>query len=101
MSALQHASDELDRGFAAGLIPFHMHDGVAHYVLKGIPPGDFMRLVLCNDFMGAAGRADEENQRALFEWCRFLYNYVPGRCRGSPEAYSAWIAQGGMEGMGQ
>lgn len=99
MSNIDYARAELERGFAQGLIPSHMHEGLSRYVLRGVPPGSFMQLILANDFMAAAGRADEDNQRALFGWCRFLYNFVPGGCKGSLDAVNSWIAAGGLEGM--
>lgn len=94
MTNLDYASDEIDAG--AHLIPPYMIDGVKRYVLHGIPPGDFLRALLCNDFMEAAGRADDYNFAALGQWARFLYNHVPGECRGSPEHYTAWLGQGGL-----
>lgn len=81
------------------LIPPHMHDGILLYVLDGIPMGSFGNAVLANDFMDAAGRADEDNFRALGNWARFLYNYVPGNCKGSPERVRSWIGGGGLRGQ--
>ena len=94
-----YIDQQLERGFR--LIPSHMHGGVKRYVLNGVPPGNFLRLLLENDFMAAAGHADEENQRALWNWAVFLYNHVPGICRGSPERVVEWMGHGGAEGLPQ
>jgi hypothetical protein len=52
--------------------------------------------VLSNDLMGAIGRADAENQRALREYGVYLYSYAPGGCYGSPERVTAWMTRGGI-----
>jgi hypothetical protein len=87
----------LDEGFH--LIPPYMHGGIARYVMKGVPPGDFLSLLLQNDFMGACHRADDENLHNLHNWARFFHNHVPRGCFGSPDNYAAWIARHGIEGM--
>lgn len=95
MAEAEYAKSQIDAG--AHLIPAHMVDAVRRYVLRGIPPGSFLTALLSNDFMGAVGKADDENQRALIGWARFLYNYVPNGCHGSPEHVAAWIEKGGIE----
>ena len=72
------------------LIPAHMHEGIRGYVETGRPVGGFLTAVLTNDLREAAERADEENQRALYEWIRFLYCYAPAGCWGSPELVAEW-----------
>jgi hypothetical protein len=96
-STLDHLRDyleeRLDRGFAAGLIPEHMHEGVRAYVLDHYRGGDFLTAIFSNDFLEAAGRADEKNQRAFFGWAVFLYNYVPIGCQGSAKKVKAWTTE--------
>ena len=82
-----------------GLIPQHMVDGMVRYLVKGIPPGSFLTAVLCNDFMGAMGRADDVNQHALPMYARFLMNGAPIGAYGSPENVKDWIAEGGLKGL--
>lgn len=82
------------------LIPTHMHEGVEAYVMTGRPCGDFLTALLANDFMEAAGRADDHNLNALKGWAIFLYCHVPSGCRGSYEHVRAWIAKGGINGKG-
>lgn len=79
-------------------IPHHCRETIRLYVMRGVPMGSFCTAVFANDFMEAAGRADDENQRALFAYARFLYNSAPSPCKGSYEAVEAWIAQGGIAG---
>ena len=79
-------------------IPEHMRGGIERYVMSGIPMGSFLTAIFANDFMEAAGRADDENQRALLAYARFLYNSVPSQCKGSYAAVDQWIGQGGLNG---
>jgi len=79
-------------------IPSHMRGGIARYVLKGIPPGQFLTALLENDFMEAAGRADMQNLANLDKWATFLYNFVPTACRGDDQAVRDWCKSGGLEG---
>jgi hypothetical protein len=55
--------------------------------------GDFLRAVLSNDLMGAVGRADDDNLRALPAIASYIYNELPGNCHGSREIVSAWIIE--------
>jgi hypothetical protein len=91
-----YAAEQIERG--AYLIPGHMLGGIKRYILNGIPPGGFLSALLSNDFMGAIGKADEDNSNALKGWAQFLYNYGPNGCFGSPGAFSKWIERGGMAG---
>ena len=74
-------------------LPEHMRESARAYVEHGRPPGDFLTAVLCNNLVEAAGRADEENQRALFAWAGWLHNEVPMPAWGSPEKVRDWVAQ--------
>ena len=74
------------------ILPEHMQDGMRRYIERGIEGGGFMTAVLCNDLMGALGKADEINHHALFDYGRFLYNEVPSSCWGSPEKVNAWLS---------
>lgn len=69
----------------------YMADGLRLYFEHGIEPGDFMLCVLANDLMGACGHADLNNQRALWNWAAWLYNYAPVGSYGSRERVYAWI----------
>lgn len=84
--------------FNYALLPEHMRDAMKRYIERGIPGGSFLNAVLCNDLMGALGRADEVNRERLLDYGNFLYNEAPATCYGSRENVSAWIAHGGMHG---
>lgn len=79
-------------------IPHHMRGGIERYIMHGVPMGSFLTAIFANDFMEAAGRADDENRHALFGYAQFLYNHVPSNCKGSYGDVRAWIARGGLEG---
>lgn len=78
------------------MIPSHMRDAITLYIEQGVPAGGFLTAVLENDLRNAAGRGDDENQRALVRWVQYLYSYAPSGCWGSPEKVVAWIAKGGL-----
>ncbi len=83
--------ERLQIGLERYRIPRHMHEGVKNYVLRGILCGDFLELIIANDFYHAAMHADIKNQDALFAYAGLLYNYFPSRSHGSEEKYNAWI----------
>lgn len=78
------------------LIPEHMIGGLRRYIENGIEPGSFLEAVLCNDLKGAVGRADQTNKHRLHDYIMFLYNFAPSSCWGSPEKYTAWVEQCGL-----
>jgi hypothetical protein len=69
------------------------------YIEQGVAPGSFLSAILCNDFMAAAGRADDINQRALFAYCYFLYNEAPAGCHSSESNFKHWLEIGGLRGI--
>ena len=75
------------------MLPEHMQDGMKRYVEEGIRPGDFLYLVLCNDFVRALGHADMINMARIIDYARFLYNEAPTSCWGSREKVDAWISR--------
>lgn len=79
-------------------IPYHCRETIRLYVMRGVPMGSFCTAIFANDFMEAAGRADDENRHALFAYAQFLYNHVPSQSKGSYEAVEAWIERGGING---
>lgn len=80
------------------MLPAHMREGMQLWIERGIEPGSFLMAVLCNDLMGALGRADSTNINALKNYGMFLYNEVPSDCYGSPEKCEAWAERGGLIG---
>jgi hypothetical protein len=78
------------------VLPEHMRDGAKRYIEHGTKPGDFMRVALCNDLVGAAERADSINLHCLVDWAAWLHWNCPSGAWGSPEKVNAWIAKGGL-----
>jgi hypothetical protein len=72
------------------LIPGYMHGGLRRWIENGIEPGGFLMAVLENDLKEAVSRADATNVQALPNYIRYLYNYAPRGCWGSPEKVAAW-----------
>ncbi len=75
-----------------------MIDGLTYYLVYGRVPGSFLSSVLRNDFIGAIGRADDNNSRKLREWAACMYNDMPSDTWGSREQVAAWINLGGLVG---
>src|SRR5580765_6995795 len=71
-------------------IPEHMLEGLVAWIEHGVPPGDFLRAVLCNNLVEAVGRADDTNISNLPAYVAYLYNYAPRGCWGSPENVAVW-----------
>lgn len=67
-------------------IPQHMLEALLRYKERGIPPGDFLQAVLCNDLVEAVGRADDYNIEVIPAYADFLYNQLPRTAWGSEEA---------------
>jgi len=73
------------------MLPEHMRDGMKLYFEEGIEPGDFAYAVLCNDLVGAYGRADAINTARMRDWAKFLYNEAPRGSWGSKQAVEDWL----------
>lgn len=93
MKAFVFSEDVLRDRLSKSGVSQHMHDGYVLYLMYGIAPGSFLQAVLENDLREACARADEDNQRALYQHVFFLYNYAPIACWGSAEHVSAWMEQ--------
>lgn len=82
-----------------GIVPMHLRDGLTRYVEQGIRPGDGLLSILEDRPLSVIiGRSDDTVELALGDIYRFLYNYVPGSCHGTPERVAAWIERGGIQG---
>lgn len=79
------------RALAELQVPPHDWDGLIRYVEDHIEPGGFLLAVLKNDLKDACAKADDINQRALFNIVNWLYNWAPEVCWGSPVRVEAWI----------
>ncbi len=79
-------------------LPEHMREGMARYIEFGQAPGSFLTAILCNDFMTAAGRADDVNKNCLYDYIYFLYNHAPAGCHSSESNFKEWVRVGGLRG---
>lgn len=73
-----------------GVIPEHCRGGMKRYIEHGILPGSFLQAIICNDLVGAAGKADDINVFCLINYANFLYNHMPSEAWGSKERMLAW-----------
>lgn len=70
-------------------VPIRMHGGIVRWVLFGIMPGEFLQAIIRGDLFDAAGRADDENQKLLWEYAFVMHNAVPSQSKG-PNALTTW-----------
>lgn len=75
-------------------IPGYMQDPLERYICDRVHPGGFLTAVLSNDLKEAVCRADDTNIRHIADYVRFLFNYAPMACWGSPEDFRNWLKQG-------
>jgi hypothetical protein len=80
-------------------IPDHGRANLQRYIEHGVPPGSFLEAVICNDLKEACMRADDINQRRIFDYVQFLYQYAPSVAWGSIEKYGGWLKRGGWGGI--
>jgi hypothetical protein len=73
------------------ILPEHMREEMQGYMEHGIPTGDFLYAILCNDFVRALGHADSINTARIVDYAKFLYSEAPQICWGSEERVNAWI----------
>lgn len=81
----------VDAGLAGYVVPTHLRNGLAEYVIHGREVGGFLGYCLENNFAEAAVRAggdlDLDDLRAIAKW---LFNECPRNAWGSPAAVKAW-----------
>jgi len=70
-----------------------MVSALDRYIEEGLPPGEFLKAILENDFVGATVKADADNFANLPAYANFLYFEVPSAAWGSKEQVERWIAQ--------
>ena len=90
MNEIERWTGRIQEGFVKCDLPMYMQEGVIMWVVEGIPGGDFLMAVMENDLKGACMRADDNNQRRIFEWAKLLYNDLPAGCHGSKKKVAEW-----------
>jgi len=73
-----------------GQIRREILEGINRHVLHHQPVGHFLTAVLCNNLREAFARADNGNQKVLFQIVSYCHNQIPGVCWGTPEKVKAW-----------
>ena len=84
-------AEDLAYGLNACPVPEYMHEPLRRYVINHLPVGSFLTAVLSNDLLQAVNSADKQNSKALVNWVRLVYNYLPSKCSGSPQAVNEWL----------
>lgn len=85
----QFESAAYGAGRALG-IPKRMMPGLLRWVQLGVRPGSFLSAVIANDLRRAVAHADDENINLLPAYVKWLHNYAPSVCWGSPKALKDW-----------
>lgn len=66
-------------------------ESIKNYYYRKYHPGSFVYHMLCNDFVGAATRADSWNQEKLYDYARWLNDRMPTGAWGSKEIVDSWL----------
>lgn len=64
---------------------------IENYYYHKLPPGSFVYHMLCNDFVGAATRADSWNREKLHAYAMWLNDRMPRGAWGSKEIVDEWL----------
>lgn len=83
--------DAILASLAKTSIPNNLHYGLANYIAEQYQPGGFLTSVLENDLVQAVSNGDEDSQDALVKLVKWLYQFAPGDCWGSPEKVRQWL----------
>ena len=68
----------------------YLQRGIERWVHLGIPPGDFLKAVICNDLRMAVMYADDTNRECLVGTTLWFYNNVPSLSWGNLKNAIAW-----------
>jgi hypothetical protein len=85
-------SSETEYRFREFYIPERMMGGIRRYIDQGIPPGDFLTAIICNDLKEAVSRADDENMRNLPAYVAYFVNAAPYISWGTRAKMDEWLA---------
>lgn len=71
-------------------IPDYMQGALKRWIEDGKAPGHFLSALLNNNLKETFARADDVNAAHVRNYIRYLYNYAPSDCWGSPAKVQAW-----------
>ena len=83
------------------LIPELRRAAIKAFVNHGEPGDEFIEALFSNQFTRVCVSSDLCSKQRLMDYAKFLMEYVPAMCQGSPRAYADWVAIGGMEGVAE
>ena len=72
-------------------IPERMWDGIANYMVRCEPVGDFLTALFENDLAEAGIRGDPEDVKAWLAYSLLLWNVIPRPAWGSPISVTNWL----------
>ncbi len=84
----------------ADKVPEQFRDGIAKFVIHGIPTGSFLRALLANDLARAVSLYAGVDMESLRFTIIFCSAGIPHQAHGSPANVNNWISQGGLAGIG-
>lgn len=67
-----------------------LDQGLENYLIHGLEPGGFLTAVLCNNLIGAVGRADHWNKKNLDRIATEVFQKVPDVALYSYNAVRDW-----------
>lgn len=79
-------------------IPQTAQDAIVRYIEHGLRPGSCLTAIFSNQLFEAYANADSEVAASMNDIVKYIYNYAPVGCWGSPEAVKSWIESGGWYG---
>lgn len=68
-------------------------ESIKNYYYHKYHPGGFVYAMLCNDFVGAAMRADSWNREKLYDYASWLANRMPPAAWGDKETVDEWLSK--------
>lgn len=89
MNEREIATQEFRQKFPG--VPQYTLDGLLAYWYDKTPVSSFLTAVLENNLMESFARADEYNNKAIYEICKFVYCEMPNDCHGSQEIVRRWL----------
>ena len=87
------AQQTVHAAFAAGM-PHSVVTALERYVNQRVRPhSEFVQALITNDLQRMAAYAPKEfTMSEVRDSVRLVFNFVPGRARGSSEAMDAWVS---------
>lgn len=75
-------------------VPAVLQNQIKNYVKHGVPPGGFIKAVICNDLRGACMHGEAESVGAIAHIVAWFVNRAPALCWGSNVNYMTWCQMG-------